>query len=198
MNLHSIVAPMVAAVNPMTPVSVRKASGWTTESSGRRVPTYETPADFFGAIAGNVLTANTFPVGTALAIGQEIGGVGVAPRTIITGFLTGTGQGGTYTVNIEQTVAQVAMQANLFLRAQIQPVGWRDLQLVEGLNLSGTRRKFYLHGTAEAVERVAKKGGDLIEVASGVHAGVWLVAQVMEQFHGWVSVMATQQGDTVG
>ena len=195
MNLHAIAAQMISAVNPRTVVNVRKNTGSTVLSSGERVATYDTPADFFGAITGDVLTANTFQIGAAIEIGQTITGTGVAAGTFITGFLTGTGQDGTYEVSVEQTVAQIAMQANLTLLAQVQSLSWRDLQLTEGLNLSGTRRKFYLSGVVEAVERVSKRGGDLIEVASGVNAGVWLIAQVLEQFPNWVSVAATMQSE---
>lgn len=196
MNLHGIASPIVASVNPMTTVKVRHSTGWTKQSDGLRVPTYATPVEFFGSIAGTVLTATTVNP-ASLGPGLTLEGGSVAAGTVITGFGTGSGGDGTYSVNIEQATAVEALVAVLSMSAQVQPLSWRDLQMLDGMNLSGTRRKFYLRGTAEAVERVNKKGGDLIEIASGVHAGVWLVAQVLEQFTGWVSVAATMQNEGV-
>lgn len=69
---------------------------------------------FTGSISGTTLTASfstsngTNERGT-LCIGMEITGTGVSAGTKITGFGTGTGQGGTYTVNISQTVASTTM-----------------------------------------------------------------------------------------
>lgn len=40
MNLHAIVAPFIAAVNPMLPVRVKISSGVTTAADGSRAPTY--------------------------------------------------------------------------------------------------------------------------------------------------------------
>lgn len=41
MNLHGIVSPVIAVVNPMTKVVVRFSTGFATDSAGRRTPTYE-------------------------------------------------------------------------------------------------------------------------------------------------------------
>jgi hypothetical protein len=73
---------------------------------------------------------------------------------------------------------------------QIQPMTWRDLQMVGGLNLQGTRQKIYCDGHLDGAVRVKAKGGDLITDGDG---NVWLVAQVLEQFPDWVSVAATLQ-----
>ena len=45
----------------------------------------------------------------AIAIGQKITGTGVAAGTVVTGFVSGTGGTGTYTVNNTQTVASGSM-----------------------------------------------------------------------------------------
>lgn len=42
MNLHSIVSPIIAAVNPMLPVTVRISSGNATGADGTRTPSYAT------------------------------------------------------------------------------------------------------------------------------------------------------------
>jgi hypothetical protein len=79
------------------------------------------------------------------------------------------------------------------MSAQVQPLQWRDLAQIDGLNLNGTRRKIYLKGEAEAIVRVSRKGGDLIVISGGVDAGTYLVAQVAEQWPDWCSVYATMQ-----
>lgn len=78
--------------------------------------------------------------------------------------------------------------------AQVQPMTYRDLAQVEGLNLNGTKRGIYLRGKANGVVRVTQQGGDLITIGGdGVNAGVWLVAMVLEQWKTWAKVAATLQ-----
>lgn len=43
MNLHNIVAPAVAAINPMRAVTISASTGYTTNADGTRVPTYAAP-----------------------------------------------------------------------------------------------------------------------------------------------------------
>lgn len=66
--------------------------------------TTQTSAAFTGAISGTTLTVSAVTTG-AIAIGQKITGTGVAAGTVVTGFVSGTGGTGTYTVNNTQTVA---------------------------------------------------------------------------------------------
>jgi hypothetical protein len=83
---------------------------------------------------------------------------------------------------------------------QVQPVGFRDLSLVEGLNLQGTRRTIYLEGKLDGLIRVDGKGGDIVEFPPGTSfpfGTVWLVAMVLEQWPDWVAVAATLQNETL-
>lgn len=79
------------------------------------------------------------------------------------------------------------------MRLQVQPVTWRDLQQLEGLNLQGTRVKIYVFGRIDGLVRNTMQGGDLITIPSGVNAGVYLVAQTLEQWPDWASCAATLQ-----
>lgn len=63
-----------------------------------------------GSIAGTTLTVTAVTSG-ALAVGQVISGSGVTAGTTITGFLTGTGGTGTYTVSETQTVSSTTINA---------------------------------------------------------------------------------------
>lgn len=83
--------------------------------------------------------------------------------------------------------------APVTLLAQVQPITTRDLQQLEGINLGGVRWKCYLYGEVDGVVRPDMKGGDLITISSGRHQGVWLVAQVMEQFPDWCCAAIVQQ-----
>lgn len=88
---------------------------------------YNNPPSFIvnsgnGSISGNVFTDTTHLSGT-FEIGQTLVGIGIAPGTIITGLITGTGanNGGTYQVNISQTVASttitgITIVANYYLK----------------------------------------------------------------------------------
>lgn len=197
MNLHGIAGPIVAAVNPWTPVSVQISTGpAATGPSGRQTPGYATPGAITGSIAGTILTVTAVGAGSTLQDGQALADLTTAllPNTIITGQLTGTpGGAGTYSVNQSQTVGAEAMTTSLLLLGQVQPITWRDLQQNEGINLSGVRWKIYLRGQVDGIIRPERKGGDLITIASGRHQGVWLVAQVLEQFPDWVCAAITLQ-----
>lgn len=127
MNLHGIVGPIIATVNPMTPAVVLISTGYTTLATGKREPTYQVP------------------------------------------YLQAT--------------------------AQVQPLTFRDIQQIDGLNLQGVRVAIYLFGQIDGLVRSKSKGGDLVSIASGAHAGVYLVATVLEQWPDWVKVAATLQDD---
>lgn len=61
-----------------------------------------------GTISGTTLTVNTLTSGS-LVVGQFVSGVGVTANTRITGFLTGTGGTGTYTVSQSSSVTNIAL-----------------------------------------------------------------------------------------
>ena len=78
------------------------------------------------------------------------------------------------------------------LLAQVQPITWRDIQMMDGLNLQGTRKAIYLSGQIDVLVRVTNQGGDLISFPDG---SIWLVGIVLEGWAtaGWCKVAATLQ-----
>lgn len=76
---------------------------------------------------------------------------------------------------------------------QVQALGYRDLQQIDGLNLQGVRRKIYINGRLDGVVRWLAKGGDLITLSEGPETGVWKIAMVLEQYPDWCSVAVTLQ-----
>lgn len=194
MNLHSIVAGAVGAVNPRIYVAVRVSIGQTTAADGTPRPAYATPGSFVGQIDGNTLTVSSVASGV-LQRGQAIfdGSGAVLPGTTIVGYGSGFGGPGTYTVSEEQGVPSVAMSSSLTLLAQAQAMSTRDLRQVEMLNLTGTMKAFYVNGALDGGVRVELKGGDLLTLPD---ASVWLVTLVTEPWAitaGWTKLIATLQ-----
>lgn len=194
MNLNGIVSPVVAAVSPLLPISIRISTGSDTAVTGKRTPSYATPGALTASIAGDVLTATAVSQGT-LQVGQTLADLTATllPGTTITGLLTGTGGPGTYSVAPSQTVASEAMTTSHVVPGKVQPLTMRDLTQIEGLNLGGVKWKLYLNGKLDGIVRPERKGGDLITIPSGPHAGIWLVAQVLEQYPDWCSAAITLQ-----
>lgn len=73
---------------------------------------------------------------------------------------------------------------------QIQSLTFRDIQMVEGLNLQGERRAIYLNGHIDGLVREENKGGDIVTMKDGTK---WLVAIVLEHWADWCKVAVTRQ-----
>lgn len=193
--MHQIASGVIGAVNPSIPVSVQISIGSAVSADFTPAPQYATPGALTASIDGTILTV------TAVGSGTVVPGIALAdltsdllPGTTVTGQLFGTPGGiGTYSVNQAQTVASEAMTTSLTLMAQIQPITWRDLQQLDGVNLGGVKWKAYLYGEVDAIVRPEKKGGDLITISSGRHQGVWLITEVLEQFPDWCCAALVQQ-----
>lgn len=196
MNLHGIVSGYVGSVNPHRPLTIQVSVGETELASGKVALLYATPGAFVGSISGDVLTVDSISAGV-LQYGQAIAGPGVIAGTIIYQQLTGPPGGvGTYQLNIANSVADPAsFTTSLVVPGQIQPVGWRDIQMMEGLNLQGTRKKIWLYGRFDGLIRPNNKGGDIITAQNG---DIYLVAMVAEQWDNnvWCSVFATLQDNS--
>lgn len=50
MNLQGIIAPYIAVVNPMVPVSVRRSTGSTIDAAGNPTPQYAAPVTILAQI----------------------------------------------------------------------------------------------------------------------------------------------------
>ena len=73
---------------------------------------YPTSGAFTGSIStagGGTLTITAVLQGDPVSIGQWVNGTGVTAGTFITGYGTGTGGVGTYTVNVSQTAASTTI-----------------------------------------------------------------------------------------
>ena len=191
MDLHRIVSGAIGAVNPHVPIAIRFSTGWTREADGKRVPSYATPGALVGSIAGTTLTVTSVTLGKLLP-GQLL--IGAAYGTIVAEQLTGAEGGtGTYRVSTEQTLVSGPLTTSFMMRGQIQPLTFRDLQMIDAVNVQGTQRAIYVSGHVNGLVRIARKGGDLIITPDN---RVWLVTLVLEQWPDWVKVAVTLQDET--
>jgi len=70
---------------------------------------YPTNGTYTGSIGTTTLTITAVLQGDPIAIGQWVNGTGVTAGTYITGYGTGTGGVGTYTVNVSQTASSTTI-----------------------------------------------------------------------------------------
>jgi hypothetical protein len=77
----------------------------STEISG-----YTSTAVFTGNQVGTTLTVTNVTSGT-ISVGQSLTGTGITPGTVITGFLTGSGTVGTYSVSTSATATSTTLTA---------------------------------------------------------------------------------------
>ncbi len=90
--------------------------------------------------------------------------------------------------------AQVPSYATpLAVRAQVQPLTYKDLLQLDALNQQGSTNSIYIEGHIDGIVRSKNKGGDLITDDMGQ---VWLVTQVLEYWPDWTRVAVTLQTDT--
>lgn len=102
-----------------------------------------TPFVGTGSIAGTVMNITAVTSGT-IVIGQIVTGTGVTANTTITGFGTGSGGIGTYSVNISQTVASTTLTCTMpgILAADTMAshTGWTEAGATNAPTYSGTRK----------------------------------------------------------
>jgi len=197
MNLLAYTAGVINPVNPRKLLTVRLAYDFTTNAAGLQQPSYETPTSFTASSSGDGVLNVLSITGGHLGPLQTVSGADVPAGVTIVRQLSGTAGGvGTYQLAGPLFTAGELMSSELSLLGQIQPVSWKDLQQIEGLNLNGTRKTIYLFGVVDAIVRSLRKGGSLI---FGPGDQQWLVAQVIEQWYedlpSWCSVAATLQNE---
>lgn len=105
-------ANTITAISPWFSITsiqiIQEGSGYgSTPTVSFSAPTNGT-VSCTGSISGTTLTVTAVTTGV-LYPGQLITGTGIASNTIITGYISGTGSTGTYTVNNSQTVGSIAI-----------------------------------------------------------------------------------------
>lgn len=94
---------------------------------------------------------------------------------------------------------QVPTYSNAPVAAQVQPLTSGDLRQLDALNIQGADKAIYLNGSALAISRIKKFGGDLIVFADGTlpEGNIWLVKASLEQWGPtWCKVAVLLQDDS--
>lgn len=81
---------------------------------------------------------------------------------------------------------------------QVQAMSAQSLRHLNGLNTQNILRSVYCYGNKQGVQRVAQKGGDLLQFPdvpnpTGGTVRNWLVIQVIETWPDWSHVIVEQQ-----
>lgn len=79
------------------------------------------------------------------------------------------------------------------IKVQMQPLAYKDLIQIDGLNINGEKRVMYANHRIEGVLRSDGQGGDLITLEN---SSVWLVIHLLENFHytsGWCKIAVVRQ-----
>lgn len=72
---------------------------------------------------------------------------------------------------------------------QLQALGYKDLQQIDGLNIQGVVKAAYVNGNFNGVNRPAQKGGDLLIIG----ADTWLIVQPLEEWPDWCKFVVSLQ-----
>lgn len=93
---------------------------------------------------------------------------------------------------------QIPTYDDVPVTAQVQPLSSGDIAQLDSLNIQGAEKTIYLDGVALAINRIKKRGGDLVVFAPGLvpEGTTWLVKANLEQWGGtWCKVAVTLQDD---
>lgn len=76
---------------------------------------------------------------------------------------------------------------------QVQALSAKEIQHLDGLNISGVLRKVYLNGDWRSLYRPGNQGGDRFQfgttgVPVNLQGTTWLVVQVLETWPDWCSL----------
>lgn len=194
LNLQSIAAGAIRAVNPQSILVVRISTGYTISAAKKRSPSYATPGAITASFADDVMTVSAVASGKLL-VGQQIAGDGVLDGTEILADLTGNCGPGDYTISPPQTLASVALTTSQSALGQVQSLTFKDLTQLSSLNIQGAQRAIYINGHLNGLVREIDKGGDMIQLPDGTW---WLVNHVLEHWNNWCKVAVTQQVNPPG
>ncbi|WP_313690071.1 hypothetical protein [Pantoea sp.] len=75
---------------------------------------------------------------------------------------------------------------------QLQPVAWKDLQQLDGMNITGVNKKFYVNGNYSAISRITGSGGDFIII----DGKKWMIPCVLELWPDWCALALREQLST--
>jgi hypothetical protein len=152
-----------------------------------------TPAVVTGSIAGTTLTVSAVTSGV-LAIGQVLSGTGVTAGTKITGFLTGSGATGTYTVDQSQTVASTSITAAAAAVAVTYDSTSSAFVITSGITGAPSTVAYATGTLAAGIKLTQATGAVLSQGAAAATPGAAMDA-IKAVTQNWVSFMTTFDPD---
>lgn len=83
------------------------------------------------------------------------------------------------------------------LLGQVQPISTGELAHFDFLQANGVNRQVYVYGEQNAIDRISKLGGDLLQFPEipGGTPRTWLIKAVPEQWPGWCRTIVVAQLD---
>jgi len=72
---------------------------------------------------------------------------------------------------------------------QLQALGYKDLQQIDGLNIQGVVKAAYVNGNFNGVNRPKQQGGDMLVIG----ADTWLIVQPLEEWPDWCKFVVNLQ-----
>ncbi|MFM2227702.1 MAG: hypothetical protein RL664_1045 [Bacteroidota bacterium] len=114
-----------------------------------------------GSISGTTLTITSLTSGQ-FVIGQTLTGTGVSNGTVITGYGTGSGGLGTYTVNNTQNVSSIAISASNGLYFANTPTNFNKFDALEDVILDSV----YVYSNAAGVRTIQVVDANLTVIAT--------------------------------
>ena len=75
------------------------------------------------------------------------------------------------------------------VQVQLQALGFKDLQQIDGLSIQGVVKAAYVNGNFNGVNRPKQKGGDMLIVGGDT----WLIVQPLEEWPDWCKFVINLQ-----
>ena len=96
-----------------------------------------------------------------------------------------------YTTEPDGTRIPIYEDEDVLLK--VQSLAWKEVQIVDGLNIQGEKRAMYIEGNYGGNIRADGTGGELITLPDGT---IWLSVMVLENWFitsGWVKLAVVRQ-----
>lgn len=199
-QLQALSGSLTAVVDGFTrtaaSINLSSASSFSAAAAAMQTAlnaTPPTPAVVTGSIAGTTLTVSAVTSG-ALAIGQVLSGTGVTAGTKITGFLTGSGAAGTYTVDQSQTVASTSITAAAAAVAVTFDSTSSAFVITSGITGAPSTVAYATGTLAAGIKLTQATGAVLSQGAAAATPGAAMDA-IKAVTQNWVSFMTTFDPD---
>lgn len=99
-----------------------------------------------------------------------------------------------YTINADFT--RTPTYSTITGQVQCQPLTYKDLLQLDGINLGGEARRIYFYGDMLGIVGAKQKGGDIVTLTDGPNVGNWLIVHVLETWPDWSACACVLQKST--